>query len=76
MLNKTLNTYNKSSKFYEENQVGEFPVVAQWKGTQPVSMRLQVLSLASLSGLRILHCPEVWCRIQMPLGSALAVAVV
>ena len=30
-------------------------VVAQWKGTQPVTTRTQIQSLASLSGLRI------WC---------------
>ena len=29
-----------------------FPVVAQWSGTQLVSMRMQVQSLASLSGLK------------------------
>ena len=26
-------------------------------------MRIQVLSLASLSGLRIQHCCELWCRL-------------
>ena len=40
------------------------PVVAQqnriWLGT----MRLQVWSLSSLSGLRIWHCCELWCRSQ------------
>ena len=34
-------------------------VVAQWKPTRLVSMRLQVGSLASLSGLRIRHCHEL-----------------
>ena len=27
-------------------------------------MRMHVQSLASLSGLRIRHCPELWCRSQ------------
>ena len=31
--------------------------------------------LASLSGLRVQHCPELLCRSQMQLGSCLAVAV-
>ena len=40
------------------------PVVAQWKRTQLGTMRLQVRSLASLSGLRIQRCRElcVGCR--------------
>ena len=39
------------------------------------SMRTQVQSLALLSGLRIWHCCELWCRLQMWLGSGVAVAV-
>ena len=38
------------------------PVVAQWKRIQLGTMRLQVRTLASLSGLRIWHCHELWCR--------------
>ena len=38
--------------------------MVQWKGIRLVSMRLQVPSLASLSGLGILHCHELWCRSQ------------
>ena len=37
-------------------------------------MRLQVQSLASLSGLGIWHCRELWCRLQTWLGSGVAVA--
>ena len=37
-------------------------------------MRFQVQSLASLSGLRIQHCLELWCGLQMLLGSGVAVA--
>ena len=43
---------------------------------QLVSMKIQVRSLASLSGLRIRHCHELWCKSQMRLGSGVAVAVV
>ena len=32
-------------------------------------------SLASLSGLRIWHCHELWCRLQTWLGSGFAEAV-
>ena len=34
-------------------------------------MRMQVWPLALLSGLRIQHCRELWCRVKMLLGSTL-----
>ena len=37
-------------------------------------MRMQVQSLASLGGLRICCCCELWCRSQMWLGSSVALA--
>ena len=40
------------------------PTVAQQKWTWLASMRMQVQSLALLSGLRILRCCELWCRSQ------------
>ena len=49
--------------------------VAQCKRIQLVSMRVQVLSLALLSGSGIRHCRELWCRLQMRLRSRVAVAV-
>ena len=49
--------------------------MAQWKQIQLVTMRSQVQSLASLSGLRIWHCCELWCRLQMQLRSGMAVAL-
>ena len=36
---------------------------------------MEVQSLISLSGLRIWHCRELWCRSQTQLGSQVAVAV-
>ena len=39
-------------------------------------MRIQVPSLAPLSELRIQHCCELWCQLQMQFGSGVAVAVV
>ena len=50
------------------------PIVAQWKQTELVSMRMRVQSLTSLSGLRIWCCHELWCRLQMQIGSHVAVA--
>ena len=38
-------------------------------------MRTWVQSLASLSGLRIWHCRELWYRLQMWLRSGVAVAL-
>ena len=38
-------------------------------------MRTQVPSLASLSGLTIQSCCELWCRLQTLLGSGVGVAV-
>ena len=32
------------------------PTVGQWVRTQPVSIRMRVQPLASLSGLKIRHC--------------------
>ena len=49
--------------------------MAQQKRIQLGTMRLPVRSLASLSGLRILHCHELWCRSQKQLGSGITVAV-
>ena len=39
-------------------------------------MRMQVQFLASLSGLSIQHCRELWRRLQMELKAVVAVAVV
>ena len=45
------------------------PIEAQQKQIGLVSMRTQVQSLASLSGLRIQCCHELWYRSQTWLGS-------
>ena len=39
------------------------------------TIRFRVWSLASLTGLRIRHCHELWCRSQTRLGSGIAVAL-
>ena len=54
----------------------EVPVVADWKRIWLGTMRLRVRFLASLSGLNIQCCHELWCRLQMRLGSCVAVSVV
>ena len=51
------------------------PVRVQQKRVQLGNMRLQVPSVALLSGLRLQRCCELWCRLQMRLGSGVAVAV-
>ena len=43
--------------------------------TNLTSILTQVWSLALLSGLRIWHCRELWCRSQTQLGACVAVAV-
>ena len=48
-------------------------IVAQWKQTPLAGRRMKVQSLASLSGLRTQHCLELWCGLQMWLGSGIAV---
>ena len=52
------------------------PVVAQQKRIWLASVRTHVQSLASLSGLRIWCCCELWYRMQTWLRSHVAVAVV
>ena len=49
--------------------------MAQWKQIWLASMRMQVRTLASLSGLRIQSCSELWYRLKACLGSGVAVAV-
>ena len=51
-------------------------IVVQLKQIRVGTMRLWVRSLASLSGLRIQRCHELWCRSQTRLRSGMAVAVV
>ena len=49
-------------------------VVAQRKQIRLGTLRLRVRCLASLSGLWIWHCCELWCGSQTRLGSCMAVA--
>ena len=55
-------------EFFKTSDEGVL-IVVQWKWIRLVSMRIWVWSLASLNGLRILHCHELWCRSKMQLGS-------
>ena len=50
------------------------PIVQWW--TQLVTMRMQIWSPASISGLRIWRCHKLWCRSQTWLRSRIAVPVV
>ena len=49
--------------------------MAQRKWIWLASMRMQVRSLASLSGLKICCCCKLWCRSQIQLQSGVALAV-
>ena len=51
------------------------PIVVQQKQIWLLSMSVQVWSLATLSGLAIRCCHELWCRLQTQLGSWVAVAM-
>ena len=51
------------------------PIVVQQKRIQLGTMRLWVRYLASLSGLKIWPCHELWCKSQIWLGSYTAVAM-
>ena len=62
-------------KLANNNISGGVPFMVQQKRTQLGTMRLRVRSLASLRGLRIRCCHELWCRSQTPLGSRVAVAL-
>ena len=46
-----------------KKEVLRVSIAAQWQQTWLVSMRMRVRSLPLLSGLRILPCCELWCRL-------------
>ena len=56
--------------------VREFPLWLSRLRTPLISLRMQVQSLALLSGSKIQHCWERLCRLQTRLLSGVAVAVV
>ena len=63
--------------FPQEIGIKGVPIVAQWL-RNPTSIHEDAGSTqvaGSLSGLRIWHCHELWCRSQMQFGSHIAVAV-
>ena len=51
------------------------PIMSQQNPIWLITMRMQVHSLASLSGLKILCCCELLCRSQTQLGSYILVAL-
>ena len=61
--------------FYHDGNIWEFLLWLSGLRTQLVSIRMQVQSLASLSGLRIWHYHELWCGLQMQLRSGVAAAI-
>ena len=63
-------------KFYINSKFFRVPIMVQQKQTQLETMRFWVGYLASMSGLRIQHCHKLWCKLQMRLGSGVAVVQV
>ena len=57
----------------EDTEINKKPSWGSLCGSEG-SMRMWIWSLASLSGLRIWYCRELWCRSQTWLGSHIAVA--
>ena len=57
------------------NKKGGVPIMAQQKRIRLGTMRLWVQSLASISGLRIQLCHELWYTLQTRLGSHVTVAL-
>ena len=57
------------------NRKAEVPIVVQWKRIRPGTMRLQVQSLALLSGLGIRLAMSCGADLQARLESGIAVAV-
>ena len=53
------------SFFFLKKFYWEFPLWLSGLRTQLVFMKMQVPSLASLSGLRIHGCQKLWCRLQV-----------
>ena len=69
------NLYFHLKKTEKEGQTTGIPIVAPRKQIQLGTMRLRVQSLASISGLRMLCCHELWCGLQTQLVSSIAEAV-
>ena len=53
---------NPEVTYFLKNNLMAVPIMVQRKRIRLGTMSLQVRSLALLSGLRIWHCCELWCR--------------
>ena len=62
--------YKKKKKEKKKKNTRGVPVLAQWLMNPTRNHEVVVRSPASLSGLRIPHCRELWCRSQMWLRSS------
>ena len=69
-------SFEKFCRKGEQKRGAGVPIMARQKQIQLGTMSFQVRFLASLSGLRIRRCHELWCRSQTWLRSSIAVAVV
>ena len=71
-----VNTYIKEAGSWSSCLMQQLTSIHEDVSGYLVSMRTQVQSLVSLSGLSIQRCRELWCRSQTQLRSHTAVAVV
>ena len=60
---------------FQNQKVQEFLLWLSGSQARLGFMRMWVPSLALFSGLRIWHCHELWCGLQVRLGSCVAVTV-
>ena len=67
-------TSNQRPRTFKNRGFLKFPLWLSKLRIWLVSVRMQVQSLTSLSGLRIWHCHKLQCRLQIQLGSTVAVA--
>ena len=75
-LTKYIGVFLKKKKYRLKVHLIGVLVVTWRQWIQMAFMRMRVWSLASRSGLRIWRGREVWCRLQVWMGSGVAVAMV
>ena len=78
LLYRTGDSTQYSVIIYVGKESGREAFLSWLSGLRPkiVSVKMQMRSLALLSGLRIQHCHKLWYRSQIRLGTRDAVAVV
>ena len=68
--------YFLKKDLYQKGEMCEVPVMAQWLTNLTRNHEVAGSILGLLSGLRIRHCRELWCRSKTRLRSLIAMALV